>query len=205
MVSTIKPQHRPAGAGPRRPDTGPTTAAELDRQRSAEAVNVAADLADGGDPRTAERVANGLLDNATILEAEADAIAREFSDTPSDAAPAVDPSQQLSAESVEEAYGILSRMVVSQGAAVVIPNWKITPAETDDMAAAIVQALMIWFPDGMIPPKYMAVLAIAGVGARIAIARRDPNTGELPPRYAPPPRKSAANGAAPPAGVQHIN
>jgi hypothetical protein len=204
--------HRPAGAGPRRPahpisaaERAATSEAERERQTSAAAVNAAADLADAGQQTEAERMADGLLGvNDQILAEEAAAIAREFEAPPPAADPAVEHQQQLEAATVEQAYEILSRAVVSQGAAVFVPNWNITPAETDDLGAAIVQALMIWFPDGMIPPKYMAILAIAGVGARIAIARRDPVSGELPPRYAPPPKRPTQPAPAAPNGVSHI-
>lgn len=199
-------------------------AAEAERERLDAAAAVAAipdqPSTDAGAAK-GERMADELLagvDNHRILEAEADAIAAQFAqpaavDAGTGAPAPTDQAQALAAETVQQAYDILSAAVVSQSAAVFIPNWRITPAETKDMSDAIVQALLLWFPDGMIPPKYMAVLAIAGVAARIAAVRKDPDTGELPPRYAPPPKRpapaaaaSSAQPAAPaaPQGVSHI-
>lgn len=181
--------------------------AERDRLDAGAAVGAIGDPPAGAGA-AAEPLASGLLDADRILAAEADAIAEQFREPAPGAV--LDPAaQQLAAETVEQAYNILGTAVVSQGAAVFIPNWHITPAETKDMSDAIVQALMLWFPDGLIPPKYMAILAIAGVGARIAMARRDELTGELPPRYAPkkprPPAGAPAAAAAPPPdGVSHI-
>lgn len=186
--------------------------AERDRLNAGAAVGAIDDPpahGAGAGSGQAEPVANGLLgDTDRILSAEADAIAEQFRE-PAAADPQQLQQQQLTQETVEQAYNILGAAVVSQGAAVFIPNWRITPAETKDMSDAIVQALMLWFPDGLIPPKYMAILAIAGVGARIAMARRDELTGELPPRYAPkkrPPASSPPQSAAapPPDGVSHI-
>lgn len=209
MVNGAKPASRfPTAAERRGPGYNTAEAiraAEAERTAAAAAVAAIPD-----DPPAAgagaQPLANGLLDdNHRILEAEADAIAAQFRPDDPAAAGADPQTQALAAETVQQAYDILGNMVVSQGAAVFIPNWHITPAETKDMSDAIVAALMLWFPDGLIPPKYMAVLAIAGVGARIAVARRNPETGELPPRYAPPPRKAQPTAAAPPPdGVSHI-
>lgn len=210
MVNGAKPASRFPTAAERRGPGFNTAAAirDAEAERAAAAAAVAAIPDDPPAAGTgAQPVADELLatDNHRILEAEADAIAAQFQTDPAAGAGADPQTQALAAETVQQAYDILGNMVVSQGAAVFIPNWHITPGETKDMSDAIVQALMIWFPDGLIPPKYMAVLAIAGVGARIAMARRHPDTGELPPRYAPPPRKPQPAAAAPPPdGVSHI-
>ena len=175
-------------AGPRRPGADELAAARAKANAEAGAAAGATEpLADGLPP-----------EGRRLLDAEADAIASEFA---SDAPPLEDGGNegQLSPEAIEQGYLILANMVVSQGAAIAIPNWHITGPETDDMSKALVECLMLWFPDGVLPPKYLSILAIAGVAARIAMVRRDPQTGALPPRHAPPPRPPP-----PPPGAQHI-
>jgi hypothetical protein len=50
---------------------------------------------------------------------------------------------------------------------------------------------VLWFPDQIIPPKYMALLVIAGVSMEIVQKRRDPATGELRPRHHAKPKPVA--------------
>ncbi len=152
-----------------------------------------APAAPGTAPQTERTVAPGLfqemstdpvnelqIDDAA-LQAEAASVAQEFAPPPSDAPP----EMPAASPDTEAGYEILAVTVVAQGAAVFVPAWELTQAEVRDLSDAIVRALVLWFPDGMIPAKYMAVLAILGVGLRIAEARRDPVTGQFKPtKYA---------------------
>jgi hypothetical protein len=164
----------------------------------------------------AELVADGLQQvsstaaelTAEQLTAQADAIATEY--TP---APSTDESQnatldpqappQVSTEDAEKGYRMIGLAVVGQSALIFAPAWHVTLEEQTTVSDAIVQALMIWFPGGLIPAKYLALLVLASAVGAIAIARIDPVTGELPPRHAPakksvpvPQQPPAAAGAA---------
>jgi hypothetical protein len=90
-------------------------------------------------------------------------------------------------------YQLVTTQLVEAGAASILPAWQVTSAESSKMGGAMARALLLWFPDQIIPPKYMALLAIAGVGFEIAQARRDPETGRYrPARLPPPPEKQPA-------------
>ena len=99
--------------------------------------------------------------------------------------PAASPEQIQLVQDAEKGYKILALGVVSQGAALIVPNWQVTGDEKTALADSIVQALMLWFPDGLIPPKYMALLVVAACVSTIVMSRMDAETGALPPRYAP--------------------
>jgi hypothetical protein len=128
---------------------------------------------------------NELQIDPAQLQSEAAALAQEFPAAPAPAAaaelaPPVDPNAQAGFE-------VLALGSVTTLAAVFVPAWEVTQEECRTLSDAIVRALMLWFPDGMLPPKYMAVLAVAGAGATIAFARMDPKTGALKPmKYAKP-------------------
>jgi hypothetical protein len=111
--------------------------------------------------------------------AEAAAIAAEYPPGPT----AEDAAEAVKIENAAEGYKILAFAIVGQGAELFVPNWHVTTTEKTDLADALVQALMLWFPDGLIPPKYMALLVVFGIGAKIAFARRD-DSGALLPRHA---------------------
>lgn len=82
-------------------------------------------------------------------------------------------------------YEMVCTELIDQGCTAVVPAWKVTPHEVGRLSTACSKALMLWFPDMIIPPKYMAILVIAGVGFDIAKARRDPSTGRYPPARVP--------------------
>jgi len=122
--------------------------------------------------------------DAAALQAEAAAVASEFpADLPADPGAELQPAVS---EDAKKGYQILAGALVGQGALIFVPAWDVSPAECTDLADAIVEALLLWFPDGVIPPKYMAILAVLGVGFRIAYARRDPSTGAFKPRHVKP-------------------
>lgn len=159
----------------------------------------------------AELVADGLQQvsstaaelTAEQLTDQADAIATEYAPAPStDESQNVtlDPNAppQVSTADAEKGYRMLGMAVVGQSALLFAPAWHVTLEEQTSVSDAIVQALMIWFPGGLIPAKYLALLVLASAVGSIAIARIDPVTGELPPRHAPA-KKSVPVPQQPPA------
>ncbi len=105
------------------------------------------------------------------------------------------PEQQLAG------YRTLSLAVIARGADALVPAWNVTDQEKTSLADACAQALLLWFPDQLIPPKYMALLVVAGVTLEIVDARRDPKTGALRPRVYEPPKQPAAVVAPAPAAA----
>ena len=98
-----------------------------------------------------------------------------------DASAPVDPSQP-SPEQVKAGYKLVCDALVSRGFDVMAPAWNVTPVETGRIGDATADALLLWFPDQIIPPKYLALLVVAGVTMEVIDARRDPQTGQLRPR-----------------------
>ena len=82
-------------------------------------------------------------------------------------------------------YEMVCTELISSGADALLPAWRITPPEVSKLSTACSKALMLWFPDMIIPPKYMALLVVAGVGFEIAQARKDPSTGRYHPARVP--------------------
>ena len=97
-------------------------------------------------------------------------------------------------------YTMICTEVVDLGAGALVPAWRVTPAESGKMAGALARALLLWFPDMIIPPKYLALLAVAGVAFEIAQARKDPATGRyLPARLEPAETPAGNNSTTAPA------
>jgi hypothetical protein len=71
-----------------------------------------------------------------------------------------------------------------------VPAWEVTDDEKGKLGKALGTACALWFP-GDIPPKFIALIVVAGVTGEIIASRRDPDTGKLKPRYRPPPVKEA--------------
>jgi hypothetical protein len=90
-------------------------------------------------------------------------------------------AQAATQEEILAGYVLVCDVVVGQGCDALVPAWNVTPAERGKLSGAIAKALLLWFPDQIIPPKYMALLAVAGVTFEIINARRDPQTGKLKP------------------------
>lgn len=136
------------------------------------------------------------------LAAEADAIVGEHAPevTPV-SAPGVDASPAVPTDAeVLQGYQLITDALVDRGADAIAPAWQITSEEKAAFSGACAKALLLWFPDQIIPPKYMALLVVAGVGFEIVGKRRDPKTGELKPRhYAKPAAPAAAPAPATPA------
>jgi len=85
-------------------------------------------------------------------------------------------------DQIRAGYKLLCGELVDLGAVSLVPAWRVTPAESGKLAGAMAEALLLWFPDNIIPPKYLALLTVAGVAFEIAQARRDSNGRYLPAR-----------------------
>ncbi len=147
------------------------------------------------------------LDTPASLEAEARAALATAPADPS--APAgspvatgtlpVDPAQP-SPEEVLEGYRLIAVEVVDVGASALVPAWRVSPEKSNKLGTAMAKAAMLWWPDMIIPPKYLALITIAGVVFEIAQDNKDPATGRYrPARLAEPVRAEAAQPAAAPA------
>lgn len=75
------------------------------------------------------------------------------------------------------------------------PNWRIAPEKQTALAKSGALALALWFPHEL-PPKYLALMAVAGCAWSIAQDNRNPQTGAYQPRYAPQTSSNAGNAAA---------
>lgn len=84
-------------------------------------------------------------------------------------------------DAVRKGYQTLMLSLTETVTAAAVPAWAVTLPEKTKLADACAEALLLWFPDQIIPPKYLAVLMIANVGYEIVQARRDPATGKLKP------------------------
>lgn len=133
------------------------------------------------------------------LASEADAIAQEFAQSqpaaqPGEVAPGEAGQTGPSEADVLAGYRMISFAIVDRGFEIGAPAWAVTNEEKTRLADAMAQALVLWFPDQPIPPKYLALLVLAGVGLEIVAARKDPLTGQLKPRThaKPAPAKESA-------------
>ena len=138
------------------------------------------------------------------LAAEAAAV-----DVPDVPAPAGDPGAadlgggQADALTIDQAAAMAASyeagafILLSQASKIVAPNWRVTDAENRDLAKVTATALALWFPDQQLPPKYAALLALAGCVYGIAESRRDPATGRIRPLRELPPEDDARQGSLP--------
>lgn len=140
-------------------------------------------------------------DSRAALEREASAAiatapAPEIPEPGAGIAPAeVGPSE----EEILAGYALVCGQVVGACTSAIVPAWEVTAAENGKLSGAMARALLLWFPDQIIPPKYLSLLVVAGVGFEIINARRDPQTGRLRPARLEPPRGEtvAADTSAP--------
>lgn len=102
-------------------------------------------------------------------------------------------------EEILAGYQLICGEFVDLGANALVPAWRVTPVESGKLAGAMARALLLWFPDMIIPPKYLALLTVAGVAFEIAQARRDPQTGQYRPGKLPAAAESARESTAAPA------
>jgi len=184
------------GAGGRR-HTGGSTPSRTEKSNPSSGAHAELEgaTAGGGPLAVASRLpqVNLRMIDDEKLTAAADAVAAEYAPPPAAAldplaAAPPDPNAPpvVSTEDAEKGYRLLGLAVVGQSCLLLVPAWHVTTEEQTTVSDAIVQALMLWFPDGLIPAKYLALLVLASAVGTIALSRIDPATGELPPRHAPP-------------------
>jgi hypothetical protein len=139
---------------------------------------------------------NAVEVDQAALAAEADRI---LAGAPADLAPAIDPAAPALAGELAPAEPTLEQiqaaaagyeggafLIVSKAADIVVPAWRISADERKALSSSIALALAAWFPDHQLPPKYVALLGVAGSLYAIVDARRDPETGKLLPRHEQP-------------------
>lgn len=88
---------------------------------------------------------------------------------------------EASAARVADMYRSSVGLMVNGVADNVLPNWNLTADERTGLTDAISLAAAHWFPDGYIPPKWVALFGALYVGYNIAAARRNPD-GTWKPR-----------------------
>jgi hypothetical protein len=131
-----------------------------------------------------------MFDETTAsLEAEAIAATNaapiDADVAPGPGSPAAAVPAEASEEEVVAGYTLICGELVDLGANAIVPAWKVNRIESGKLAGAMARALVLWFPDMIIPPKYLALLTVAGVCFEIAQARRDPSTGRFLPAHLP--------------------
>lgn len=128
------------------------------------------------------------MESIADLEREALAVAAAAPVDPAPAPGAVPVSAPIAGPTEEEVfagYDMICTELIDSGCTALLPAWQVSPPEVSKLSAVCAKALMLWFPDMIIPPKYLALLTIAGVGFEIAQARKDPATGRYRPGRLP--------------------
>lgn len=184
---------------------GELAGAELERAGTETAVDAGTETARadvgtgaGESSRPLGDVAAGVavdVDRPALLE-EAAAIAASSSDAPpatsssssTELAIAVD----VQAKAADVAPAI--RLLVSNCCGTFAPNWEVTKAEGDGVADAAALVAAYWMPDGVLEPKYLALLTLAMSLYGLAGARRLPDGSWVPLRK---PREPASSSPAP--------
>lgn len=114
------------------------------------------------------------------LQAEIDSAVAMAPAPPDPGAVPVGPS----VEDMGAGYSMIAVAVLDTACELTVPAWEVTTDEKNKLADAIGNACALWFP-GEIPPKWAALIVLAGAAGQIAMARRDPGTGGLKPRFRP--------------------
>lgn len=108
--------------------------------------------------------------------------------------------RELTLEEIQAAaagYEVGSFLIISKAAEVLVPAWDVTVEERKALSGSLSLALAAWFPDHHLPPKWMALLSVAGSMYAIVDARRDPTTGKLKARRHAEATNDNAAGASP--------
>lgn len=81
------------------------------------------------------------------------------------------------------------------------PNWGVPQEQREEFAQSGSLALAAWFPDDVIPLKYLLLLNVGTAGWKIVTAQREKHGGKLPPLRVQKPAKTSGgerSGAAQP-------
>lgn len=96
-------------------------------------------------------------------------------------------------------------LIANTFADLIAPNWRLTALERDQVSGSLALALSTWFPDDVIPVKYLVLLNVGASFWNLAASRRDPQTGKiLPMRLAPPPDSAKTADAPAPASGETV-
>lgn len=134
------------------------------------------------------------VDRPALL-AEAAAIAADAPAETPGAAPLENPAAGGAVPAVSspetEAAGLqpVMRLACAQLAGLA-PGWRITSQESDTVADAASLVMAYWMPPGIVQPKYVALMSLAGALWSVAAQRRV--DGKFLPLRNPPPEKKPA-------------
>lgn len=111
------------------------------------------------------------------------------------------PPAELTFEDIEaiaqKHYRGPARLVVNRMCDWFAPGWRLTLDERSSLADGVALNAAAWWPDLQMPPKVTAAIALLMSVVSIVDARRDPDTGALPPRHLKPDEVPPAARAAP--------
>lgn len=135
--------------------------------------------------------ANHRMSNNTV-EVDQDALSLEArrvvdSAPADDLAPSADappsPAGEVvaSPEEIKKGYIAIADLLVERVHKSAAPNWAFKPEKRAALTDALATAAMLWFPDGIIPPKYLALLVLAQAIDAIASDNYDEGTGAYRP------------------------
>jgi hypothetical protein len=134
--------------------------------------------------------------NREQILAEAAAIAASSpssSDVPAIAPASSAPALTVEAKAADVAPAV--RMLVSRCCGTFAPNWEITKEEGDGVADAAALVMAYWMPDGILEPKYLAIISLATSLYGVAGARRLADGSWVPLRA---PRAPSSSSSTPP-------
>jgi len=103
---------------------------------------------------------------------------------------------EAQAQQIAAMYRPSIGIVVNGVADGVLPNWKLTEAERGQLTDSMALACAYWFPDGYIPPKWVALFGALYTGYSIVNARRH-DDGSWVPRAVVKVKRDAAATASP--------
>lgn len=135
------------------------------------------------------------VDRAAIL-AEAQTIAATDTAPPA-LEPALPPalSNDPSSKAADVAPAV--RLLVAQCSSTFAPGWEITKAESDGVGDAAALVLAYWMPDGVLEPKYLALVTLATSLYAVAGSRRLADGTWMPLRAPRAPRAPASSSSTP--------
>lgn len=153
-------------------------------------------------------MSDNLVDvDQAALAAEVDALAipADVPAAPVPEAGAAAGMTEADAERIARNYEAGAVILVAGAARVLAPAWDVTATECSELGKALALAAAYWFPEGGLPPKYMALLNVAAIGAGIVIARQDESGTLRPLKHRKAPAAGIAPAASAPADAGAVN
>lgn len=134
--------------------------------------------------------ANRVEVDPVQLDREADAILQSIPAPEPAPGAAAAPDTAVAAAPGEAEWIQISPGIVAAIDILLIPQWGVTEPEKEALSKALADVLEAAFPGGLGDERYAPYIRLSLVSFGIAMARRDPKTGKLPPfgpkREAPP-------------------